>query len=481
MHQVSFDQYPLSPEILKALQLLNYDKPTNVQKQVIPLFLAQKDVIVKSQTGSGKTAAFAIPLCQLVDWEENKPQALIITPTRELAIQVKEDMFHIGRFKRLKIAAVYGKSPFYYQEKELKQKTHIVVGTPGRLIDHLQKGTLDTSCIKYLVIDEADELMNMGFLEQTETILRSLPANRVTALLSATMPLDVRTLCIHYLHDPDYVETQEETSAVERISQERYLIARQDKIKLLKDLSVTENPDSCLIFCNTKYQVDEVYAELKLLDYPCAKIHGGMEQGHRLSVMDDFKQGYFRYLIATDVAARGIDIEDISLVINFDLPQEKESYVHRIGRTGRLNKNGKAISFITEDDDKYLQDIQKYIGREIPLKQRPSKDTVRNAEAAFHEKITVVPDNKAMKGTRINLEIMKLQINAGKKSKMRPADIVGTLTNIPGMTAADIGIINIQDELSYVEILNLKGTLVLEALQTTPLKGKLRKVRKVNH
>ncbi|RJE47986.1 MULTISPECIES: DEAD/DEAH box helicase [unclassified Dehalobacter] len=481
MHQVSFDHYPLSPEILKALQLLNYDKPTNVQKQVIPLFLAQKDVIVKSQTGSGKTAAFAIPLCQLVDWEENKPQALIITPTRELAIQVKEDMFHIGRFKRLKIAAVYGKSPFYYQEKELKQKTHIVVGTPGRLIDHLQKGTLDTSCIKYLVIDEADELMNMGFLEQTETILRSLPANRVTALLSATMPLDVRTLCIHYLHDPDYVETQEETSAVERISQERYLIARQDKIKLLKDLSVTENPDSCLIFCNTKYQVDEVYAELKLLDYPCAKIHGGMEQGHRLSVMDDFKQGYFRYLIATDVAARGIDIEDISLVINFDLPQEKESYVHRIGRTGRLNKNGKAISFITEDDDKYLQDIQKYIGREIPLKQRPSQDTVRNAEAAFHKKITVVPDNKAMKGTRINLEIMKLQINAGKKSKMRPADIVGTLTNIPGMTAADIGIINIQDELSYVEILNLKGTLVLEALQTTPLKGKLRKVRKVNH
>jgi superfamily II DNA/RNA helicase len=480
MSQASFQHYPLSPEILKALQLLNYDKPTNVQQQVIPLILAQKDVIVKSQTGSGKTAAFAIPLCHLVNWEENKPQALIITPTRELAIQVKEDLFHIGRFKRLKVAAVYGKSPFYYQEKELKQKTHIVVGTPGRLIDHLQKGTLDTSCIKYLVIDEADELMNMGFLEQTETILRSLPANPVTALLSATMPLDVRTLCVHYLHDPDYVETQEETSAVERISQERYLISRQDKIKLLKDLSVTENPDSCLIFCNTKYQVDEVYAELKWLDYPCAKIHGGMEQGHRLSVMDDFKQGYFRYLIATDVAARGIDIEDISLVINFDLPQEKESYVHRIGRTGRLNKNGKAISFITEDDDKYLQDIQKYIGQEIPLKQRPSQDTVRNAEASFKEKITILPDNKIIKGTGVNLEIMKLQINAGKKSKMRPVDIVGTLTNIPGMTAADIGIINILDELSYVEILNLKGVLVLEALQTTPLKGKLRKVRKVN-
>lgn len=480
MHEASFQRYPLSPEILKALQLLTYDKPTNVQQQVVPLFLAQKDVIVKSQTGSGKTAAFAIPLCQLVDWEENKPQALIITPTRELAIQVKEDLFHIGRFKRLKIAAVYGKSPFYYQEKELKQKTHIVVGTPGRLIDHLQKGTLDTSCVKYLVIDEADELMNMGFLEQTETILGSLSADRVTALLSATMPSDVRTLCDHYLREPVYVETQEETSAAERISQERYFLTRQDKIKLLKDLSVTENPDSCLIFCNTKHQVDEVYAELKLLDYPCAKIHGGMEQGHRLSVMDDFKRGYFRYLIATDVAARGIDIEDISLVINFDLPQEKESYVHRIGRTGRLNKNGKAISFVTEEDDSYLQDIQKYIGQQIPLKQRPSQDTVRNAEVGFQEKITVLPDNKAMKGTRINLEIMKLQINAGKKSKIRPADIVGALTNIAGMTAADIGIINILDELSYVEILNFKGPLVLEALQTTPLKGKLRKVRKVN-
>lgn len=478
-HYSSFSEFSIDDDLLKALKLLNYTAPTKVQEQVIPYILEHKDVIVKSQTGSGKTAAFAVPICQMADWEQNKPQALILTPTRELALQVKEDIFNIGRFKRLKVAAVYGKSSFAQQERELKQKTHIVVGTPGRLIDHIQRGTLDISQINILVIDEADELLNMGFLEQTETIIAGLSSDRITILLSATMPQDITSLCDQAMKTPVQIEVEEETKAVHRITQEKYMVEQNGKMKLLLDLLTTENPDSSIIFCNTKHQVDEVFMELKALDYSCAKIHGGMEQGHRQSVMNDFRQGFFRYLVATDVAARGIDIEDIDLVINYDLPQEKENYVHRIGRTGRQNKEGKAISFVTNEDNEFLADIQEYIGQKLAAKERPTKDIVKNAEPEFREKFYSVPIAKTAKGEQLGTEIMKLHINAGKKTKMRAVDIVGTLSNIPGMTAADIGIINILDVSSYVEVLNNKGELVFQALQNTPIKGRLRKVSKV--
>ena len=479
MTNTDFNDYKLSSELLKAVSLLNFTNPTRVQQKVIPALLEQKDVIVKSQTGSGKTAAFAIPICELVDWDENKPQALVLTPTRELAIQVKEDFFNIGRFKRLKISAIFGKSPFYNQEKELKQKTHVVVGTPGRIIDHIDKKTFDTSRIKYLVIDEADEMLDMGFIEQIEAIIASLPNERVTALLSATMPGDIEILCNKYMKDPIFADIEEQNSTADRIRQERYNIEQNEKIDLLRDITIVENPDSCIIFCNTKQMVDEVYDELANLRYDCEKIHGGMEQRDRFRVMNDFKQGCFRYLIATDVAARGIDIEDISLVINYDIPQDKESYVHRIGRTGRVNREGRAITFVSKNENKFLNEIHQYIGREIPLKERPEKETVNNFKQEFIEKINTIPEIKESKGAQLNKEIMKLHINAGKKTKMRPVDIVGTLCNIKGMTAEDIGIINIADISTYVEILNNKGELVFKELQKTPVKGRLRKVSKV--
>ena len=480
MTKGNFNEYQLSGDLLKAIRLLNFTSPTKVQEQVIPVVLEQKDIIVKAQTGSGKTAAFAIPICQLLDWEENKPQALVITPTRELAIQVKEDMFNIGRFKRLKVSVIYGKSPFYYQEKELKQKTHIVVGTPGRLIDHIERGTLDTSNIKYLVIDEADKMLDMGFIEQIETIITSLSQERITILLSATMPLDINNLCNKYMKNPIRVEIEEQNSAIDRIYQERYQVDQVDKIKLLRDLIIVENPDSCMIFCNTKQKVDEVYGELVKLYNTCEKIHGGMEQQDRLRVMNDFKQGYFRYLVATDVAARGIDIEDISLVINYDIPQDRENYVHRIGRTGRVNKTGKAITFVGQNEDKFLNDIHQFIGKVILLKASPKKQRVDNARQNFIEKINKIPEIKETKGAQLRSEIMKLHVNAGKKTKMRAADIVGTLCSIKGITATDIGIINIMDVSTFVEILNSKGELVFQELQKTPIKGRLRKVSKEN-
>lgn len=475
-----FKEYQLSGELLKAISLLNFISPTKVQEQVIPAVLAQKDIIVKSQTGSGKTAAFAIPICELVDWEQNKPQALVLTPTRELAVQVREDMFHIGRFKRLKVAAVFGKYPFNVQEKELKQKTHVVVGTPGRLIDHIERGTLDTSSINYLVIDEADEMLNMGFIEQIESIISSLPQERVTILLSATMPKDINILCSKIMNDPIRIEIEEQNSAVDRIVQERYHVDQTDKMQLLRDLTIVENPDSCMIFCNTKQTVDEVYTELVKLNYSCEKLHGGMEQRDRLNVMNDFKQGFFRYLCATDVAARGLDIEDITLVINYDIPHDPESYVHRIGRTGRVNKLGKAITLVTQNEDKFLKEIHDYIGKEILLKQRPEEETVHQSKQDFMAKITALPEIKETRGAQLGTEIMKIHVNAGKKTKMRAVDIVGTLCSIQGITAADIGIINILDVSTFVEILNNKGEVVLQKLQNTPIKGRLRKVSKAD-
>jgi superfamily II DNA/RNA helicase len=479
MSKTSFKDYQLSEDLLKAINILGFENPTGVQEQVIPAILEKKDIIVKSQTGSGKTAAFAIPICELVDWEENKPQALVLTPTRELAVQVKEDIFNLGRYERIKVAAVYGKSPFYIQEKELKQKTHVVVGTPGRIIDHLEKETLDTSMIKYLIIDEADEMLSMGFIEQIENIINRLPKDRVTALLSATMPKDIDNLCKKHIKNPIRVEIEESNPVEDRIYQVRYEVETHEKTGLLKDMLVVENPDSAIIFCNTQQKVEDIYSELKNLNYTCDKIHGAMEQCDRLKVMKDFKQGYFRYLVATDVAARGIDIDNVSLVVNYDIPKESERYVHRIGRTGRIGREGRAITFSNPFEGRFLKDIVRLIGKEIPLSQRPDKDTIESYREQFIAKTKAQPKLKETKGAQLNKEILKLHINAGKRTKMRPVDIVGTLCNIEGMTAKDIGVINIVDISTYVEILNNKGELVYRELQTKNIKGRLRKVSKV--
>ena len=480
MTNINFKDYKLSNEILKSLNMLNYKTPTKVQQEVIPVALENKDVLVKSQTGSGKTATFAIPLCELVDWDENKPQALILTPTRELAIQVKEDVFNIGRFKRIKVPALYGKSSFSLQAKELKQKTHIVVGTPGRTIDHIKEGNFITDNIKYLVLDEADEMLSMGFLEQVEEIISLLPKNRVTMLFSATMPDDINRLSKKYMKNHVTIEIEAKTLTVDRIQQDGYNIEETGKLNLLKDVTTIENPDSCVIFCNTQVKVESLYNELRKLKYPCDKIHGGMEQDERIKVMNNFKKGYFRYLIATDVAARGIDIDNITHVINYDVPVLRENYVHRIGRTGRAGKEGRAITFIMKSDERRMFEIYSYTGKELTMKMKPSKRLVMSLKPEFDKKLEQRQKVKEDKGANLSQEIMKIHINAGKKTKMRPVDIVGTLCSIEGMKAEDIGVISVLDISTYVEILNNKGEMVLKALQTKNIKGRPRKVTKAD-
>lgn len=476
MNEKSFEDYQLSEEVKRALSVLKYETPTEVQQEVLPLALEKKDLVVKSQTGSGKTAAYGIPICEIIEWEEKKPQALILTPTRELAAQVREDLTNIGRFKRIKAVALYGKEPFTKQKEELKQKTHVVVGTPGRVLDHIERETLLLDQVKFLIIDEADEMLNMGFIDKVEAIIQELSLNRVTMVFSATLPKDVEKLCHEYMKEPIQIEMASSGMTTDTIEHSVIQVKEHEKISLLKDVTVVENPDSCIIFCKTKEHVDTVFTELEESNYSCERLHGGLEQEDRFAVMDGFKMGNFRYLVATDVAARGIDIDNVTHVINFDVPMERESYVHRTGRTGRAGNKGKAITLATPYEEKYLKAIERYIGFEIPTMEAPSEQEVSAGKVAFEEKIhgrRVVRNNKT---ARINQDIMKLHFNGGKNKKLRPVDFVGTITKIPGVTADDIGIITIQDHLSYVDILNGKGSLVIQTLENTPIKGKKLKV-----
>jgi ATP-dependent RNA helicase DeaD len=480
MSEKHFTDYQLSEEIVRALNGLGYESPTEVQTEVIPVALMKKDLVVKSQTGSGKTAAYGIPLCEQVDWNENKPQALILTPTRELAVQVNEDITNIGRFKRIKATPLYGKHPFHMQRAELKQRTHMVIGTPGRVLDHIERGTLSLERIAYLVIDEADEMLNMGFIEQVQSIIQALPSDRVTMLFSATFPEDVAKLSRKYMDNPVVIEIKASGITTATIEHSLIQVMEADKLAVLQNLLIVESPDSCIIFCRTQEHVDTLFREMADLDYPCDRIHGGMEQEERFEVMNAFRRGQFRYLIATDVAARGIDIANITHVINYDIPLEKEGYVHRTGRTGRAGKAGKAITLVTPKDSQRLADIEAYIGFTIPKVKAPSEEAVDRRREDFEQKLKVGPVLKKDKREQLNNQIMKLNFNGGKKKKLRAVDFVGTIAKLEGVTVDDIGIITILDNVTDVEILNGKGSLVLEIMKNTTVKGKLLKVRRGN-
>ncbi len=473
-----FHNYIISEDIVKALNGLEYDIPTEVQARVIPAALKKNNLIVKARTGSGKTAAYVIPICEFIEWLENKPQALILTPTRELAVQVKEDFTNIGRFKRIKAAAIYGGHQFSMEKAELKQKTHVVVGTPGRVMDHIRKGTLPLNKINCFVIDEADRMLDMGFIEQVKEIMKELPLERMTMLFSATMSDEVKSLSENYMSDPINIDVSENGIVTADINHALYITDEEDKFNLLTDVMIIENPDSCIIFCSTKDQVDMVSERLNKLGYPCNKMHGGMEQDDRLSAIKRFKRGEYRYLIATDVAARGIDIENISLVINYDIPLDEENYVHRTGRTGRAGRKGKAISFVVPTQTRYLHDIEDLIGFKIQEKTKPSQEEVANLKPSFEKKLNTAPKIKKMKSDQLNKDIMRLRFNGGKKKKLRATNFVGVISNLDGMKAEDIGIITIQDTLTYIEILNGKGPLVLEAMKNTMICGKQLKVTK---
>lgn len=471
-----FQDFGLSIEILEALNGLGYKKPTNIQQEVIPPMLAGKNIVAKAPTGSGKTAAFAIPICQNVRWEENAPQALVLEPARELAVQVSQEMFHIGRKKRLKVPAVFGGFPIDKQIRTLKQKSHIVAGTPGRVMDHIRRETLKLSNVQWLVIDEADLMLDMGFIDEVKQILSLVPADCRISLFSATLKPEIRELADGFIPEAVLVMQEAGEEQASAITEKLYFASQERKYDTFLDILMDENPQSCMIFCGTREMTNVLFQKLRRKRIFCGMLHGDMEQRERLKTVDAFRRGGFRFLIATDVAARGIDFEEISHVVNYDFPTGKETYVHRIGRTGRNGNSGTAVSLVTENDQRMLKQVETYLGRELPVTEPPVIGDEK--ERAFWKFQRIKAERKPEKGEALNEGITRLSIGGGRKSKMRAGDIVGTICSIEGLEASDIGIVDIRDSISYVEILNRKGNQVLDYLQTKPMTGKVRKVRK---
>lgn len=476
-----FEDFNLDKYIIKALYNLNYKTPSKVQEEVIPRLLKKEDVIVKSKTGSGKTASFGIPICENIDIENNNVQALIVVPTRELALQVKDEIYNIGRLKKIRCSAIFGKQPIKEQIRELKQRVHIVVATPGRIIDHIGRNTIDLDDIKYFIIDEADKMLNKGFIEDMEFILNKIPKNSAKGLFSATIDDDIQYICDKYLKVSNILDIKyNELFDKKQIIENKIKSSENDKYKNLKSIIYMENPTSLIIFCNTKDKVKKLYENMKKDGFLVEELHGDMSQDKRIFVIKDFKNNKFNILISTDVAARGIHIDDISLVINYDVPRDKENYIHRIGRTGRKDSYGKAITIFTDKDDKYINEIEAYLGYEIKVLEELKIDDIAKGKIKFEKKSKEVLKNRKNKIIEKNIhsEVTKIYINAGKKKKIRVIDIVGAFSNLPGINNEDIGVVEVQDLCSYVDILNYKGEELVKKYKEISIKKKMVKLRK---
>ena len=476
-----FEDFNLDKYIIKALYNLNYKTPSKVQEEVIPRLLKKEDVIVKSKTGSGKTASFGIPICENIDIENNNVQALIVVPTRELALQVKDEISNIGRLKKIRCSAIFGKQPIKEQIRELKQRVHIVVATPGRIIDHIGRNTINLDDIKYFIIDEADKMLNKGFIEDMEFILNKIPKNSAKGLFSATIDDDIQYICDKYLKVSNILDIKyNELFDKKQIIENKIKSSENDKYKNLKSIIYMENPTSLIIFCNTKDKVKKLYENMKKDGFLVEELHGDMSQDKRIFVIKDFKNNKFNILISTDVAARGIHIDDISLVINYDVPRDKENYIHRIGRTGRKDSYGKAITIFTDKDDKYINEIEEYLGYEIKNLEELKIDDIAKGKIKFEKKSKEVLKNRKNKMIEKNIhsEVTKIYINAGKKKKIRVIDIVGAFSNLPGINNEDIGVVEVQDLCSYVDILNYKGEELVKKYKEISIKKKIVKLRK---
>lgn len=476
-----FENMNLSEEILKALKNLGFEKPSEVQQEVIPYILDKKDLVVKSQTGSGKTASFGIPLCELVNVEENKVKALILVPTRELAIQVKEDISNIGRLKKVRCAAIFGKQPFNEQIRELKQRVHIVCGTPGRVIDHIERGNLNTNDIDFVIIDEADKMLNMGFIDQIRDVLDKLPQSKNTALFSATITKEIEGLYSNYMNNPAVLNIKSKVFNRDKISEKYLNVDREEKFKYLLKSLYAFTDESAIIFCNTKDSVRNLSSLLKKEKISVKELHGDMDQKDRLATMENFKNKEFKVLVATDVAARGIHINHITNVFNYEVPMEKESYVHRIGRSGRGDKKGLAISLVSKGERRFLNEIEEYINYSIEEANLPEYEEIIEGRKRFFESQKNDYNNKTNVKKNIHNEVTKIHITAGKKKKIRNIDIVGAFSNLEELTGEDIGIIDVQEGHSFVDILNGKGNLILKRYKEIKLKGKVAKLSKAKN
>jgi ATP-independent RNA helicase DbpA len=458
--QADFEALSLSPALLAVVSELGYERPTAVQSASIPALLAGKDLIGQSKTGSGKTAAFALPILQRIDLAKRGVQALVLCPTRELSTQVTREFRTLGRgHSGLTVLELVGGQPARTQKEALGRGVHVAVGTPGRLLDHLQSGALETDSITTLVLDEADRMLDMGFGEDVGKIVRRLPRFRQTVLFSATIPDSIAALSDSYQRDAVRVKIDDSDGADVEIRQLMLVVEPQEKLDALCWLLHQYPHESALIFCNFKATVAELTRTLAKAGVSADRLDGDLEQFHRDQVLARFRSQSVRLLIATDVAGRGIDVEGLDLVINFELPPQPEVYLHRIGRTGRAGKKGVAISLTTRGKDSRIRAIEDLTGTAVETITR------RAGEDPGVEELL----RSLAKGAKMET----ILISGGRKDKVRAGDILGALTgDAGGLQGKDVGKIEIQDRLSYVAVAQKVSRAAVERLNSGRIKGK---------
>jgi ATP-independent RNA helicase DbpA len=451
-----FSQLKLSADLLAVLDEVGFKEMTAVQARAIPVLLEARDVIAQSKTGSGKTAAFALPILNKLDVSRREIQALILCPTRELSDQVAREIRRLGRrHKGLQVLLMVGGQPGKPQSEAAEKGVHIVVGTPGRVLDHLGRGNLGLDALMTLVLDEADRMMDMGFEEEMRAIMQELPEIKQTALFSATFPPQIKNLSRGFQKAPVHIQIEDAAATDQSIDQFFIPLDSNEKLEMLRRFLVKARGASALVFCNQKVSIAEIASALERENLDVAALHGDLEQRDRDQVMALFRNGTTRVLVATDVAARGLDIDSLDLVVNFEAPFEAPVYVHRIGRTGRAGKTGVAITLATEEERARLR----LIGSEIQNK----------IEGSTFDKVFAMIRPQA----EASVSMRTLFISGGRKDKLRPGDILGALTGeASGLNSTDIGKIEIHDNFAFVGIRSSMATKAAAKLKEGRIKGR---------
>jgi ATP-dependent RNA helicase DeaD len=507
----------LNDALISGVRDQGFEEPTPIQRRTIPLLLEGRDVVAQAQTGTGKTAAFALPLLQRVDTANHAVQSLVLTPTRELAVQVAGATHALGKHLDIQVLPVYGGQPIERQLRALRSGIQIVIGTPGRVLDHLRRGSLDVTQVQTLVLDEADEMLDLGFEEELEAILRELSADHQTALFSATIPPRIRRLCQAAMKDPEIVAIAPEKLTVPQVRQSYYQVSPGAKLDALTRILDMETPGSCIIFCRTKRTVDEVGEALTSRGYPADTLHGDLSQAMRDHVMHRFREGVAELLVATDVAARGLDIDHVSHVVNFDIPEDPEQYVHRIGRTARAGRSGDAITLVSPREMRLLREIERLIHKRIQAERVPTAGDIalRRLEVA-KESISRAIDEGGLEPYLLAVETLaadgdfakvaaaalrlvleqdgsasrtsisalageaalgvehgmrRLFIDLGRKQGIHPNDLVEAIEREAAIKGSDIGAIDIYDNFTFIDVAEPFVEKVIGALQSATLHG----------
>lgn len=514
---MTFEEMCLDTRIMRAIAEMGFEQPSPIQAQSIPIAVEGKDMIGQARTGTGKTASFGIPMLQRINPKDKNLQAIVLCPTRELAIQSANEIRKLAKFLHgIKVLPIYGGQEISKQIRSLKGGVQIVIGTPGRVMDHLRRHTLKPQTVDIVVLDEADEMLNMGFREDIETILGQLPEERQTMLFSATMPKPILEIAKRYLHEPEIVKVIQKELTVPKIEQYYYEVNPRKKNEVLSRLLDMYDPSLSLVFCNTKRKVDELVADLKGRGYFAEGLHGDMKQSQRDRVMNGFRNGRTDILVATDVAARGIDVDDVEAVFNYDVPQDDEYYVHRIGRTGRAGREGRAFTLVVGKEIYKLKDIQRYCKTKIRRQPIPSVNDVAaiKVEKLLEQAGELIAtdglgrmmdlleeylDGSDYSATEMAAALLAMQLgetstqtlpkeefgdtgaepgmvrmfmNIGKKDRVRIGDILGAVVGESGMEGALVGTIDMYDNFSFVEVPQEYAAAVLEAMNHSKIKGR---------